>query len=583
MKEQIRSLLESALVLLKEQQIIPQDSDPQINVDKTKDKSHGDFASNLALILAKPAKMPPRALAQEIIAALPTLDAITDIQIAGPGFINFTITSEWASTAVSAIVRSERAHIPLAQAPQNIVVDYSSPNVAKEMHVGHLRSTFIGDAVVRACEFLGHNVIRANHIGDWGTQFGMLIAHLEEALAANGGHIPTNVADLEGFYREAKKRYDSDAEFAERARLYVVKLQQGDANCLEKWQLLVKITMEKNQQLYDRMRVSLSMRDIQGESAYNAMLSDIVDDLLARKIATFDEDTVVVYSDTFKTKEGKPMGTILRKKDGGFLYATTDLACAKYRAHTLGADRIIVFTDSRQIQHFQMVWAIARKAGYLPEHVQSDHFSFGMVLGKDGKPFKTRSGETIKLADLLDEAQARALALIQSKNVEGDAQSLNALAQSLGISAIKYADLSRNRSNDYVFDWDTILSFDGNTAPYLQYAYTRIQAIFRKSTTPVRTEEAVDLQDDAEIQLASCQTQFEEVLNDMVTKGYPHLLCNYLYNLASDFMRFYEACPIHKEHVNPKTRNSRLMLCKATENILKCGFDILGIDCIEQM
>ncbi len=583
MKEQIRSLLKQATLVLKDKQIIPQEVEPKIFIDKTKNKLHGDFASNLAMILAKAVELPPRILAQEIVQALPTSDIVNNVEIAGPGFINFFITTTWLSEKVKAIAHSARADIDLAEKPEQVVVDYSSPNVAKEMHVGHLRSTCIGDAVVHTLEFLGHKVIRANHIGDWGTQFGMLIAHLEEILKNDDHQLPHQVSDLEDFYRQAKHRYDQDEQFAALARLRVVQLQQGDAESLEKWRTLVQLTMEKNQHIYDRLHISLSMKDIMGESMYNDMLPELVNDLLVRGIATIDQGAVVVYSDAVKTKDGKPMGIILRKKDGGYLYATTDLACAKYRAEHLGASRILVFTDSRQIQHFQLVWSIARLAGYVPEKVHMEHYPFGMILGRDGKPFKTRSGDTIKLSDLMDEAEARALTLLESRNTPGDINSKKTLAKAIGISAIKYADLSRHRISDYIFDWDTILNFDGNTSLYLQYAYARINSIFRKMDSPLHEDMPVLLKEDAEIALASCMTQFEDALKHVAEKGYPHLLCNYLYELVSHFMHFYEACPIFKEQINQNTQVSRLILCHATANILKCGFNILGIDIIEKI
>lgn len=346
------------------------------------------------------------------------------------------------------------------------------------MHVGHLRSTIIGDAAVRTLEFLGHHVIRANHVGDWGTQFGMLIAYLEKQQQENAGEMA--LADLEGFYREAKKHYDEDEAFAERARSYVVKLQGGDEYFLQMWRKLVDITMSQNQITYDRLNVTLTRDDVMGESLYNPMLPGIVADLKAKGLAVESEGATVVFLDEYKNKEGEPMGVIIQKKDGGYLYTTTDIACAKYRYETLHADRVLYYIDSRQHQHLMQAWTIVRKAGYVPDAVPLEHHMFGMMLGKDGKPFKTRAGGTVKLADLLDEALERARRLVSEKNPDMPADELEKLANAVGIGAVKYADLSKNRTTDYIFDWDNMLAFEGNTAPYMQYAYTRVLSVFRK-------------------------------------------------------------------------------------------------------
>nr|WP_218626980.1 arginine--tRNA ligase [Sodalis sp. dw_96] len=540
----------------------------------------GDYQANGVMTVAKKLGMPPRQLAEKVVALL-ELEGIADkIDIAGPGFINIFLNRRWLAAQVEAALASPRLNIaPVA--PQTLVVDYSAPNVAKEMHVGHLRSTIIGDASVRTLEFLGHNVIRANHVGDWGTQFGMLIAYLEKI--QSNGEPDMQLSSLEEFYRAAKKTYDEDAEFAERARGYVVKLQGGDDYCRRMWRKLVDITMAQNQRIYDRLNVTLSRKDVMGESLYNDMLPGIVADLKAKGLAVESDGATVVYLEEFRTKEGEPMGVIIQKKDGAYLYTTTDIACAKYRYETLKADRVLYYIDSRQHQHLMQAWAIVRKAGYVPESVPLEHHMFGMMLGKDGKPFKTRAGGTIKLADLLDEALERARRLIAGKNPDMPAEELETLAQVVGIGAVKYADLSKNRTTDYVFDWDYMLAFEGNTAPYMQYAYTRVASVFKRSgldegdlTLPVV------LNDDHEALLATRLLQFEEAVTTVARDGTPHVMCSYLYDLAGLFSVFYERCPILTAD-GSDILQSRLKLARLTARTLKQGLDLLGIQTVERM
>ena len=445
-----------------------------------------------------------------------------------------------------------------------------------------LRSTIIGDAAVRTLEFLGHNVIRANHVGDWGTQFGMLIAFLELKQQENAGEMA--LADLEGFYREAKKHYDEDAAFAERARSYVVKLQGGDEYCREMWRKLVDITMSQNQQAYERLNVTLTRKDVMGESLYNPMLPGIVADLKAKGLAVESEGATVVFLDEYKNKEGEPMGVIIQKKDGGYLYTTTDIACAKYRYETLHADRVLYYIDSRQHQHLMQAWTIVRKAGYVPESVPLEHHMFGMMLGKDGKPFKTRAGGTVKLSDLLDEALERARRLVAEKNPEMPADELEKLANAVGIGAVKYADLSKNRTTDYVFDWDNMLAFEGNTAPYMQYAYTRVLSVFRKAGIEEQVLEnaQVAIREEREAQLAARLLQFEETLSVVAREGTPHVMCAYLYDVAGLFSGFYEHCPILTAE-SDEIRLSRLKLALLTSKTLKLGLETLGIETVERM
>ena len=557
----------------------PADCEPQVR--QSAKVQFGDYQANGVMAVAKKLGMAPRQLAEQVLSHLDLNGIANKVEIAGPGFINIFLDPAFLADNVNRALQSERLGVTKPQA-QTIVVDYSAPNVAKEMHVGHLRSTIIGDASVRTLEFLGHKVIRANHVGDWGTQFGMLIAYLEKQQQENAGEMA--LADLEGFYREAKKHYDEDEAFAERARSYVVKLQGGDEYFLQMWRKLVDITMSQNQITYDRLNVTLTRDDVMGESLYNPMLPGIVADLKAKGLAVESEGATVVFLDEYKNKEGEPMGVIIQKKDGGYLYTTTDIACAKYRYETLHADRVLYYIDSRQHQHLMQAWTIVRKAGYVPDSVPLEHHMFGMMLGKDGKPFKTRAGGTVKLADLLDEALERARRLVAEKNPDMSADELENLAKVVGIGAVKYADLSKNRTTDYVFDWDNMLAFEGNTAPYMQYAYTRVLSVFRQAGIDENAmiDAPVVIAEDREAQLAARLLQFEETLSVVAREGTPHVMCAYLYDLAGLFSGFYEHCPILSAE-SEETRNSRLKLALLTAKTLKLGLDTLGIETVERM
>ncbi|MEN2839758.1 Arginine--tRNA ligase [Mannheimia haemolytica] len=539
----------------------------------------GDYQANGAMGAAKKLGMNPREFAQKILENA-DLNGIADkLEIAGPGFINIFLNPEWLAENTNSSLQAVNFGIKTAN-PQTIVIDYSSPNVAKEMHVGHLRSTIIGDAGVRTLAFLGNNVIRANHVGDWGTQFGMLIAYLEKMENEHASEM--ELSDLEAFYRAAKEHYDSDEAFAEKARNYVVKLQRGDKYCLTMWKKLVDITMHHNQENYNRLNVTLTEKDVMGESLYNPMLPEIVADLKAKGLAVEDDGALVVFLDEFKNKDGDPMGVIVQKKDGGFLYTTTDIAAAKYRYETLKADRALVFSDSRQAQHMQQAWLITRKAGYVPDSFSLEHPFFGMMLGKDGKPFKTRSGGTVKLKDLLDEAVERADKLIAERSTELTAEEKAAVVEAVAIGSVKYSDLSKNRTTDYVFDWDNMLTFEGNTAPYMQYAYTRIRSIFARANIDENAlSGSIQLNEPKERALAVKLLQFEEALNGVAKEGMPHILCQYLYELAGSFSSFYEACPIL--NAEETTKNSRLKLAALTAKTLKQGLDLLGIKTVEKM
>ncbi|MGN1394356.1 MAG: arginine--tRNA ligase [Succinivibrionaceae bacterium] len=581
MKQHIQNIINSILKQLSDKNLL--DNPQKINfvVEQTKDKNHGDYATNIAMLLTKQLHKSPRDIASMIVSEIPKDNAIEKIEIAGPGFINFYLNNNYLEEQINKIKDDPLLGVYSKKEPTTIVVDYSSPNVAKEMAVHHIRSTVIGDAVVRILETLGNKVIRANHIGDWGTQFGMLIAYLEKQEKEYSSNI--ELQDLEAFYREAKICYDNDNEFAEKARNYVVKLQSGDEFCLSMWKKLVNITMNQNQEIYRRLNISLTEKDIMGESMYNDMLKPMVDDLKNKGLAVLDDGAYVVYLDSFKDKDGNPRGVIVQKKDGGFLYTTTDIACTKYRCEKLKAKRMICFADSRQHEHLMMAWEIAKIAGYVPKNVELEHAAFGVMLGKDGKPFKTRSGGTIKLKELLNEAVSRMTKIIEQRpsNNFTNEEEKNNVINTVAMGAVKYADLSKNRTTDYIFDWDNMLTFEGNTSPYLQYAYSRIQSIFKKSEGT--TFSHIKITNEFEEVLCQKILQFNDIVNSAAEKAMPHLLCTYLYELAVVFMRFYEHCPINKSEIENEIKSSRLSICKCTSDIIKLGLNMLGIKVLEKM
>ena len=545
----------------------------------------GDYQCNAVMSAAKKMGQKPRDLAQTVVDNL-NLEGIAEkTEIAGPGFINIYLSPEFLANGLKQAVSDERMGVARADQPQTVIVDYSAPNVAKEMHVGHLRSTIIGDSTARTLEFLGHKVIRQNHLGDWGTQFGMLIAHLEELEQSNQEEaMGMELSDLETFYKAAKKRFDDDEAFAVKARDYVVRLQAGEEYFKKLWKKLVDITLSHNQEVYERLNVSLTPADVMGESAYNDSLPVIIQELGNKGLLSEDQGAKVVFLDEFQNKDGDPMGVIVEKSGGGFLYSTTDLAAIRHRVHTLNADRVLYYVDARQGQHFEQVYTIARKAGFATEGVQLEHHAFGIMLGKDGKPFKTRAGTTIKLVDLLNEAEERAARLIASKNGDlSEEQKVNVI-KAVAMGSVKYADLSKNRTSDYVFDWDNMLAFEGNTAPYMLYAYTRVQSIFRKAGVAASDLRGDILVNEAtERELALKLGRFSETVEQAAREGMPHLLCGYLYELSGAFMSFYEACPVNREGIAEELKNSRLQLCSLTARIIKQGLGLLGIETVEQM
>lgn len=543
----------------------------------------GDYQANGVMAAAKQLKTNPRELATRLLDVLDLSDMAEKLEVAGPGFINIHLKNGWLVQALApfGFAQGAAARGLSGVEAQTIVVDYSGPNLAKEMHVGHLRSTIIGDAVARVLAFQGHNVIRQNHVGDWGTQFGMLIAHMV-SLQAQGGELSMQLADLETFYRAAKQRFDNEPSFADNARHYVVKLQSGDAECLTLWQQFIDISLQHCEEVYERLGVSLTRADVKPESAYNADLPTIVSDLQAKDLLVEDQGAQCAFLDEFKNKDGSITPIIVQKTGGGYLYATTDLAALRYRSGVLNANRVLYFTDARQSLHFQQVFTLARKAGFVRPEVALEHMPFGNMLGEDGKPFKTRTGGTVKLVEVLAEAEERAFALVSAKSPELPEAERHAIAHTVGIGAVKYADLSKNRNSDYIFNWDAMLSFEGNTAPYLQYAYARIKSIFRRVET-YDAQATLTLQAAEERTLAMKLLQFTEATDSVAKEGLPNHLCTYLYELAGNFMSFYEACPILKDGVAQDVRNSRLRLADLTAQTLQTGLSLLGIGVMERM
>lgn len=579
MKDTIRQLIQHALASLVEDGTLPAGLSPDIQVETTKDRSHGDYASNVAMMLAKPAGLKPRDLATKLVAALPANPQVAKVEIAGPGFLNFFQDQAWLAASLDAALGDDHLGVRKAGPAQRVAIDMSSPNLAKEMHVGHLRSTIIGDAVARVLEFLGDTVIRQNHVGDWGTQFGMLLAYLEEQPV----DAQAELHDLEVFYRAAKKRFDESAEFADRARELVVKLQAGDAECLRLWTRFNEISLSHCQKVYDQLGVKLTMADVKGESAYNDDLANVVDELKAKGLLTEDDGALCVFLDEFKNAEGNPLPVIVQKAGGGYLYATTDLAAMRYRNKVLHCDRVLYFVDQRQALHFQQVFEVARRAGFVPAGMDLEHMGFGTMNGADGKPFKTRDGGTVKLIDLLDEAEERAYTLVKAKNPELGEDELRHIAHAVGIGAVKYADLSKHRTSDYSFNFEQMLSFEGNTAPYLLYAYTRVASVFRKLGKGYdEVGGKIVLEAPQEQALAAQLAQFGDLLNNVALKGVPHILCAYLYELAGLFSSFYEHCPILAAQT-PEQQESRLKLAALTGRTLKQGLELLGLETLERM
>ncbi len=557
------------------------EADPRPHVIHATRPQFGDYQANGVMAIAKQLGRNPRELATEVVDALDAGDLLRHVEVAGPGFINLFLAERMiAERAARTLADPSRLLAPAAE-PGTIVVDYSSPNLAKEMHVGHLRGTIIGDCLVRVLEALGHRVIRQNHVGDWGTQFGMLIAQLESV--EQQGKARSELADLEHFYRQAKQRFDTDPGFADTAREYVVRLQQGDPACQQMWQRFIDESLRHCEAVYESLGVLLTRDDLRPESFYNSDLPEIVDILDKQGLLTESEGAKCVFLDAFTGKDGNPLPVIVQKRDGGYLYATTDLAALRFRSNQLGADRILYVVDARQSLHFQQVFAVARRAGLVPADCSLEHIAYGTMMGEDGKPFKTRSGDTAKLQQLLDEAASRAYELVCEKNTALDEDEKRDVARTVGVASVKYNDLAKNRNSDYVFDWHSMLSFEGNTAPYLLYAYARIRSILRKHGEDAPLDSApIELEHAAERALALKILQLSEVVQQVGVDALPNGLCQYLYELASHFMQFYENCPILQAETAER-RDSRLALARLTAMTLHRGLGLLGIEPLERM
>lgn len=542
--------------------------------------NRADFQADVALGLGKKLGRPPREIAEALVAKLDLSGLVEKVEIAGPGFVNLTLTGEWLAREVAVAAADPRLGVA-RETPETVVIDYSSPNVAKEMHVGHIRSTLIGDALARVLEDVGHRVIRQNHLGDWGTPFGMLIEHVLDTSSGDASSL--SIRDLDVFYREARAKFDGDPAFAERSRGRVVLLQGGDAKTLELWRLLVDLSTTYFGHIYERLGVGLSSSDVCSESFYNPMLAKVTDDLRAAGLLEESDGAECVFAPGFTSKEGKPLPLIVRKTDGGFGYAATDLAGVRHRTGTLGATRLLYVVGAPQQQHLAMVFAVAAKAGWLVPPARATHVAFGSILGPDKKMFKTREGGTVKLADLLDEAISRALAIITEKDPPHlDEAARREVARKIGIGALKYVDLSSDRVKDYVFDWNRMLAFDGNTAPYLQFAHARSRSILRKAGDARASAEAIAVATPEERALALALLGFGDAVSGVAESLQPHRLCTYLFDLATVTTSFLENCPVLKAE-DDATRASRLALCDVASKVLARGLGLLGIEAPEAM
>ena len=546
----------------------------------------GDYQSNVALSLPKQLKQNPRAIAQQIADNIDVTNICQTPEIAGPGFLNFTLLPSYLETRLKDIQTDSRLGVETAKNPQRIVIDFSSPNIAKEMHVGHLRSTIIGDSIARILEFRGHDVLRLNHVGDWGTQFGMLIAYLREAYPeALTTADALDLGDLVSLYKKAKVRFDEDEQFRENSRQEVVKLQAGAEDSRHAWQLLCNQSRREFQTIYDLLKIELKER---GESFYNPLLTGVVEELSNQGLLAESEGAKCVFLEGFQNKKGEPLPLIVQKSDGGYNYATSDLAALNYRVQQDGAQRIIYVTDTGQANHFAGVFQVARRAGMVSEGVEVVHVPFGLVLGPDGKKFKTRSGETVRLRDLLAEAVSRARKDLKERLEKEGRQEVEEfiadVARVVGISAVKYADLSQNRTSDYIFSYDKMLALQGNTAPYMLYAYVRVQGISRKGKIDFENlteDEKINLAEVEELVLGKHILQLSEVLAEVEQDLLPNRLCQYLFELSQKFNLFYDRCPILK--APEPQRSSRLILADLTARTLKLGLSLLGMEVLERM
>jgi arginyl-tRNA synthetase len=555
----------------------PDIENPPIELTQSKESTFGHYQFNSGMKLAKPLKKNPREVAQAILDQIHAAPEIEKVEIAGPGFINITLATPYIEENVNKIFKSDHLGVDPLEKKERIIVEFSSPNTAKELHVGHLRSTIIGECLARLLEFLGHDVLRLNHVGDWGTQFGMLIAHMKQKCPeVLSGEKTTDLTHLVGWYKESKARFDDDLDFKKLAQLEVVSLQGGNKESLKAWEILCTISRKAYQEIYDLLGVTLTER---GESFYNPMLASTIEELEKKGLITLSDGAKCLFPPGFKNKEGDPLPLMLQKSDGGYGYDTTDMAAIHHRIFHEKVDRIIYVTDAGQSSHFQMIFKAAEMAGWTDgKQLKLDHVPFGLVLGSDGKKFKTRSGDTEKLIDLLNEAVVRAEAILVEKNPTISIDERKALAKALGIGAVKYADLSCNRTGDYTFSYDRMLRFEGNTAAYLMYVYVRVAGIKRKIGKEV-TQEPVHLIHPSEIALGLHLCQFSEALKQVERDLLPNRLTDYLYTLAEKFNAFYRDCQVE----GSKDENSRLLLCEACALIMKQGLHLIGVEVVERM
>jgi len=541
---------------------------------------HADFQSDAALGLARRLSRPPREIAAEVRERAALADVCASVEVSGPGFLNLTVADHALGGLVSALAADPRLGVPPVAEPETVVVDYSAPNVAKEMHVGHLRSTVIGDAAARTLEWLGHRVLRANHLGDWGTPFGMLIEHLLD-LGEAGAAQELSMGDLDGFYKAARAKFDDDEAFRERSRRRVVALQGGDPATLRLWRLLVTQSESYFLTVYDLLDVTLTGDDFRGESSYHDQLAPTVEELDRLGLLRRSEGADCVFPPGSVGRDGEPLPLIVRKSDGGYGYPATDLAALRHRTGTLGATRLLYVVGLPQRRHFEMVFAVGAQAGWLTAPVRAEHVGFGSILGPDGRMLRSRAGGSVKLVGLLTEAVERATALARERNPElGEAEAAE-VGRAVGIGAIKYADLSGDRHKDYVLDWERMLSLDGNTAPYLQYAYSRVRSIFRRAGAAARPDAEVSLAEPAERALAMELVGFAAVVEEVAGSLEFHRLTAYLHRLAVAFSAFYERCPVLR--AEGPLRESRLVLCELTGRVLRQGLDLLGIRTPERL
>jgi arginyl-tRNA synthetase len=540
-----------------------------------------DFQANGALALAKQVGRSPQQLAAEVVAAAVLDDICTSVDVSGPGFINLTLSDEFVSDLVAAMGADDRLGVAVTASPQTMVIDYSAPNVAKEMHVGHLRSTVIGDALARILTFLGHDVLRENHIGDWGTPFGMLIEHLIDVGGA-GDAESFSVRDLNEFYAQARLLYDSDPEFGERCRQRVVLLQGGDPDTLRLWKIFVGESLRHIDEVYGMLGVLLTDDDVAGESSYNPLLTVVVDELGAKGLLVEDHGALCVFPEGFTNRQGDPLPLIVRKSDGGYGYQATDLASIRDRTERRHATTLIYVVGAEQALHLRQVFAVATMAGYLPDAATAVHVGFGLILGAGGKKLASRSGDPERLIDLLTEGVHRASASMAERPSDLSAEQREVVARSLGIGAVKYADLSTERMRDYVFDWDRMLAFEGNTGPYLQYAHARIRSIFRRAeVAPPKGGTRSSVSEPPERALAVQLLGFSAAIDATAEAYSPAKLCTYLFDLASIFTTFYEACRVLVD--DEAVRTSRLALCDLTARVLALGLSLLGMEAPDQM